>query len=233
MQADAPGPLPEQVRIWDLPVRLAHWLLVVAIAGSWLTHQGGTAWFWLHRYCGYTVPVLVAFRLLWGAVGTRPARFRAFVRGPRAVVAYLRSGWRSASPGHNPLGGWSVLLMLALLGLQAVTGLFANDEVASAGPLYGWVDHATSNRLTDLHHASFDWLLAAIALHLVAVAFYELVLGRRLIAAMLTGQSRAELPAAVGIDRSLTLRATALVVALALALAGLLRLAPESAVALF
>jgi cytochrome b len=224
----------ENVRIWDLPLRLTHWLLVVAIAGSWLTHYGGTAWFAMHRYCGYTVLVLVAFRLAWGVVGTRHARFATFVRGPRAVGAYVREGWRQPSAGHNPLGGWSVLLLLVLLALQALTGLFANDEVASAGPFYGWVSHSTSNRLTELHHASSDWLLAAIVLHLLAIAFYELALRRKLLTAMVTGwKSRATVTADEGIAQSSVLRALVLVVLLALSFAGLLRLAPDTALALF
>ena len=126
------------------------------------------------------------------------------------------------------------MLLLALLCVQAVTGLFANDEVASAGPFYGWVDHATSNRLTGIHHANADWLLAVIALHLLAVAFYELALRRRLLVAMITGwKPSGALRTEAGIAHSHTLRAAALVLILALAFAGLLRLAPDTVIALF
>jgi cytochrome b len=220
-------------RIWDLPVRVTHWALVVAVAGSWLSHYGGTRWFVLHRYCGYTVLVLVVFRLAWGFVGTRYARFRGFLSGPRRLLAYVCGGWRGVHAGHNPLGGWSVVTLLTLLGLQAATGLFANDEIASAGPFYGWVSHETSNRLTSLHHGNADWLLALITLHVLAVAFYEWRLGKALIRPMITGKSTDAVPAHAGIDRSQTLRAIVLVACIVLLLAVALRLAPESALMLF
>ena len=221
-------------RIWDLPVRLTHWTLVMAVTGSWLTHYGGTRWFGVHRFCGYTVLALVAFRVSWGFFGTRHARFRSFLAGPRRVRDYVRGGWRSVQAGHNPLGGWSVVALLVLLGLQAATGLFANDEIASAGPFYGWISHETSNRLTALHHGNANWLLALITLHVLAIAVYEWRLGKSLLRPMVTGRRPADsVPDGAGIERSHTLRALVLLGVITLALAVALRLAPDVAPALF
>jgi cytochrome b len=223
----------ERIPVWDLPVRLAHWLLVLAVAGSWLTHYGGTAWFAWHRRCGYAVLLIVAFRIVWGFVGTPPARFAAFVRSPRAVVAWLR-GREPVRAGHNPLGALSVVAMLGLLLAQALTGLVANDEIASAGPFYGWVSHELSNRLSRFHRTNDSWLLALIALHLVAVAWYTLVRRRRIVRAMITGhQEPAEATDAAADARSLSGRALLIALALAALLVLALRLAPDAAPSLF
>lgn len=225
---------PESRRVWDLPVRLTHWLLVVCVAGSWLTHEAGIEWFAWHRRFGYVTLVLVLFRTAWGFVGTRHARFATFVAGPRAIAAYLRGGTREQAVGHNPLGALSVVAMLALLLLQAVTGLFANDEIASAGPFYGWVAQETSNRITALHHANFDWLLALIALHVAAVAWHVRVRRAALVRAMVTGRKEAGLvPAREAIDGSRVPLAAAIVLVLIAALALALRAAPEAAIVLF
>jgi hypothetical protein len=120
-------------------VRIAHWLFVLCVAGSWLTHQAGVQWFGWHRRFGYATLVLVSFRILWGFAGTRHARFANFLRGPRAVVEYLRRGGAGEPVGHNPLGALNVVALLALMLVQAITGLFANDEITNTGPFYGWV----------------------------------------------------------------------------------------------
>jgi cytochrome b len=215
-------------------LRVTHWLLVACVAGSWLTHQAGVHWFAWHRRLGYVTLVLVLFRVVWGFVGTRHARFARFVRGPRAIVAYLRGGMRDEPAGHNPLGALSVLGLLGLLLLQAATGLFANDEIVDAGPFYGWVSHATSNRITRLHRANSDWLLVLIALHLVAVAWYVRVRRSPLVRAMLTGRKDpGRVAEGEAIAASRTMLALAIVATLALALALAIGAAPEAAVALF
>ena len=130
----------EERRVWDLPVRVFHWALLLAVAGAWCTHAAGVAWVRYHGWCGYTVLVLVAFRLLWGIVGTRHARFTSFVRGPVATLRYAAQLARGTAPhlaGHNPLGAWMVLVLLAALLAQALLGLFGNDEIFNFGPLYG------------------------------------------------------------------------------------------------
>jgi cytochrome b len=218
--------------VWDLPVRITHWLLVVGVAGCWATHYAGVEWFHWHRRLGFAVLVLVAFRVVWGFAGTRHARFANFLRGPRAIVEYLRSGRETA--GHNPLGALSVVAMLGLLGVQATTGLFANDEIMNAGPFYGWISPATSNRMTGLHHDNSDWLLVLIALHVFAVGWYVFVRRRGLVRAMVTGEKDERVvPVADAISGSRLSLAFAIVVMLACALALVVSAAPEATIALY
>ena len=220
--------------VWDLPVRIAHWLFVLCVTGSWVTHLAGVQWFGWHRRFGYTTLVLVSFRIAWGFVGTRHARFANFVRGPRAVVEYLCRRGLGESVGHNPLGALSVVALLALMLVQGVTGLFANDEIANAGPFYGWVSPETSKRISALHHANADWLLAFIALHVVAVGWYAFVRHRPLLRAMVTGRKDSRrVPEGEGIAGSRMVLALAIVAACALALAIAVRAAPEATIALF
>jgi len=148
--------------VWDLPLRLTHWVLALTVTGAWATHYAGSRWFGWHRGLGYATLVLVAFRIAWGFVGTRHARFAGFLRGPRVVLDYLRSRPLPATAGHNPLGALSVVAMLASLLLQASTGLCANDEISSAGPFYGWLTPAASNRISALHQANAKVLLALV-----------------------------------------------------------------------
>jgi cytochrome b len=215
--------------VWDWPVRAFHWLLVLCVAGAWATHYAGIEWFDWHRRLGYVSLVLVAFRIAWGFAGTRHARFTSFLRGPRAIAAYLRGASTPEAVGHNPLGGWSVIAFLLVLSVQAVTGLCANDEIANAGPFYGWVSQETSNRLTAVHHFNSNVLLALIVLHVVAVAWHDLVQHRGLVRAMLDGRKRG----AEGIGSSRGGLALLIAGLLAVALALAIRAAPEATVALF
>jgi cytochrome b len=224
----------EQERlIWDLPVRVSHWLVVVAVATCWATHYAGVEWFAWHRRSGYTVLVLVVFRVLWGFLGTRHARFASFLRGPRVVADYLR-GRAPAGVGHNPLGALAVVALLAVLLLQAGTGLFANDEIMNAGPFYGWVDQALSNRLTSLHRLNSDVLLVLVGLHVAAVAWHVAVRDQPLLRAMITGRKPAQqVPATESIAASRTPRAIVITAVVALALALALKAAPDAVILLF
>jgi cytochrome b len=178
--------------IWDLPLRLFHWMLVCAVLGSWATHKIGTAAFAWHVRCGYAVIVLTAFRILWGLTGPRHARFASFVRGPSGIRRYTRSlidGDRTQHyAGHNPLGALMVLLMLALLGAQATAGLFANDEVVSSGPLYGYVSDATSDGWSRVHRLGAKAIWIAVWLHIAAVLIHVVVRRDNLIVPMITGR---------------------------------------------
>jgi cytochrome b len=219
--------------VWDLPVRVTHWALVLAVAGCWATHYAGVEWFPWHRRLGYTVLVLVTFRIVWGFVGTRHARFAVFLRGPRTLLAYLRERGR-ATVGHNPFGALSVVALLALLLLQAATGLFANDEIMNMGPFYGWIAPQLSNRITSLHRASSEWLLVLIGTHVAAVALYVHVRGQPLVTAMITGRKPAtDVSAAEAITGSRVLMACVIVAAIALALTLAVRAAPEATIALY
>jgi cytochrome b len=180
--------------IWDLPLRLFHWMLACAVLGSWVTHKIGTAAFAWHVRCGYAVIVLTAFRVLWGFTGPRHARFASFVRGPSSIFRYARSlvdGDRTQHyAGHNPLGALMVLLMLALLATQAIAGLFANDEVVSSGPLYGYVSDATSDAWSRVHRFVAKAIWVAVWLHLAAVLFHGVVKRDNLIVPMITGRKQ-------------------------------------------
>ena len=180
--------------IWDLPLRLCHWLLAVAVLGSWVTHKIGAAAFTWHVWCGCTVLVLTAFRIVWGFAGPRHARFANFVRGPSSIGRYTRSLFTVGSPqhyaGHNPLGALMVLLLLVLLGVQAAAGLFANDEVVSSGPLYGYVSDATSDAWSRVHRWGAKLIWFAVWLHVAAVFFHVLVKRNNLIAPMITGRKQ-------------------------------------------
>jgi cytochrome b len=204
------------VAVWDWPVRVVHWLLVVLIATSWITSEIGGNAMTYHMWSGYAILTLVVFRIVWGFVGSPHARFASFVRGPAAVARYAaglfgRETTRYA--GHNPLGGWSVLLMLACMALQAGTGLFANDEIFTEGPLASRVAADTSVLLTTIHRYNFYVLLALIALHVAAIVFYLLVKRENLIGAMITGKKflphDAPAPELVGSWRALVVLAIA------------------------
>lgn len=184
--------------VWDLPVRLFHWTVVILIAISWITAQiGGVAMIY-HMWSGYAILTLALFRLLWGFWGGAHARFGDFVRGPGAAFRYVRGlikGETQYYRGHNPVGGWMVILLLLLLLIQAGVGLFANDDIFIEGPLYPWVSKATSDFLTKIHKLNSDVLLIAIGLHIAAALFYLLVKRENLIWPMVTGYK--ELPSAL------------------------------------
>ena len=222
----ADDPATATALVWDWPLRVFHWSLVLAVAGSFATHYAGMEWFDWHRRCGYAAAVMIGFRLAWGFVGPRYSRFSSFLRGPRAVIEHLRGRQPYPKAGHNPVGAVSVLVFLASLALQAGTGLFANDEIANAGPFYGWVAQETSNRLTGLHDLNSNVLIVLIAMHLVAIAWYD---GRRrlgLVRAFWTGR-RTE---AEGIRSSRGGLALVIVVALIVALTLAIRAVPEASV---
>jgi cytochrome b len=222
---------PSSIRVWDLPLRITHWLLVLCVAGSWSTHYAGAAWFTWHARCGYTALVLVVFRILWGFVGTRHARFASFVRGPRAVARFIRGQGDDRAVGHNPLGALSVLAMLASLLFQAATGLFANDEIAASGPFYGWISPVTSHRITSWHHANSDVLLVLLALHAVAVLWHAFVRKRPIVKAMITGRRRvSQAYPDDATDLSRGWLAAVIVVVLAGLLALAIRAAPEATI---
>ncbi len=174
------------VRVWDLPTRVFHWGLVASVVGAFVTAElGGDLMAW-HFRCGYVVLTLLAFRLIWGFAGTHYARFASFPPNPAAALAYLRAG-QTNGPGHNPLGAFSVYLLLAIFLLQAVTGLFANDAIMWDGPLRHLVSDDTSETLSRIHRANEIVMYAVIGLHVAALLFYALFKGQRLIPAMITG----------------------------------------------
>jgi cytochrome b len=171
--------------VWDLPVRLVHWLLAGLIAFSWWSVKNHhTDW---HIWSGCAILTLLIFRLLWGFVGSSTARFASFVRGPRALRDNLRGLWSGI--GHSPLGAISVLAMFLAVAVQVALGLIAEDEDGlSTGPLYRLVSTDTSDAARDLHELWFNVVLALIILHVAAIIYYRLR-GRKLTKAMITGRA--------------------------------------------
>jgi cytochrome b len=179
-----------RVRVWDLPVRLFHWTLLALVVFSVATAYVGGSWMDWHMRSGYAVLALLAFRIAWGVVGTRHARFANFVRGPAAVVLYLRSlggGAHPVSVGHNPLGALSVLALLAVLLAQAGTGLFANDDIFTEGPLAKLVAKAASDQATTIHYWNQWALYALVAMHVLAVLVHRVRFGDNLVGPMIAG----------------------------------------------
>lgn len=180
------------VRVWDLPTRMFHWLLVALIGLQYASGEFGWPAMRWHYYGGYATLALVLFRVLWGFAGSQSSRFRDFLRGPRAVLRYvaaLRHGDTSHRAGHNPLGGWSVVAMLASIALQATSGLFASDDISEDGPLVARASAATVAFMTRVHGWNRYVLLALLVLHLCAIAAYA-VRGAHLLAPMLRGHAR-------------------------------------------
>ena len=185
---------PASRRGWDLPTRLFHWTLAVLVTFSFVTGKLGESWMAWHMRSGYSIVTLLLFRVAWGIVGSREARFASFLRGPAAARAYLqglRAGRREVGQTHNPLGAWSVMAMLALLALQVATGLFSNDESSHEGPLAAKVSDATVDRMSSIHGWNQYAVLSIVVLHVAAVAFYRWRLRMDVIAPMVHGTARA------------------------------------------
>jgi cytochrome b len=175
-----------RVLVWDLPVRLFHWLTVLSFAGAWLTAES-ERWRLLHVTLGYTLGGLVAFRLLWGLVGSRHARFASFVRGPRAVLRNLAAMLRGQPEhhvGHNPVGALAIVAMLGLALLIVGSGWALYNDIGG-------------DRFEDLHEAAAELMLAVVAVHVVGVALASLLHRENLVGAMFSGRKAA--PPADGI----------------------------------
>lgn len=186
-------PAAAKVAIWDLPIRLFHWLLVGLMAFSWWS--GEEHELELHRTSGYLILALIVFRIFWGFAGTRTARFSSFLKGPAAVAAYVRDlGRRSSGSegGHNPLGGWSVIAMLTAIALMVAAGLFAVDvDGWESGPLADYVSFDQGRAAAEVHEVLFKIILALVALHVVAIGFYRFWKGQNLIGPMILGKGKA------------------------------------------
>ncbi len=178
------------VRVWDVPTRLFHWLLVILLGFSWWSAENG-AMDW-HRLFGSLILGLIVFRVVWGFSGGSTARFANFLRSPRKVLAYMRSNVAEPRPpGHNPIGGYSVALILLLLTLQVSTGLFAVDvDGIESGQLSHLVSFDGGRVAAEIHELSFTLLQVVAAVHVLAIAFYFGFRKRNLLVPMLTGSDR-------------------------------------------
>jgi cytochrome b len=178
------------VRVWDLPTRAFHWLLVILVALQYATGEFHVLDMRWHFWFGYATLALLMFRVAWGFVGSQTSRFVEFVRGPRGVARYLRAQLSTnpqTSIGHNPLGGWSVLAMLVSIAVQIGSGLFASDEIDTDGPLAGLVSQRTVKWMTRLHGWNQNLLLVLIAAHVLAALLYLLLRHDNLILPLISG----------------------------------------------
>ncbi|PKI17889.1 cytochrome b/b6 domain-containing protein [Colwellia sp. 12G3] len=179
--------------IWDLPLRIFHWSFAVTILACWYTAEQGADLVEIHMKLGFVAITLIVFRVLWGLIGPKHARFSQFVPSPKTLLSYLRkSKSDKTTPGHNPLGAMMVILMILLISTQAISGLFINDDVFSSGPYYGSISNGLEKIMRLLHHNTFDFMIAAIGLHLAAVAYYWRVKKQNLVLPMITGKKSAE-----------------------------------------
>ena len=172
---------PRRILVWDLPVRLFHWMLALAFAGAWLTAES-ERWRDIHVLLGYTAGVLVVLRILWGVVGSRHARFASFVRGPRRVAGYLRSlmsGHPEPTAGHNPAGAWAILALIALTLAVVATGLVVEADLGPRG-------------LDEVHEAFATAMLVVVGIHVAGVIVGSLAHRENLVRAMVTGTKRGD-----------------------------------------
>ena len=176
----------KKIRVWDLPIRLFHWLLVLCIVGSLITvNLGGNAIQW-HAYCGYSILTLLIFRFVWGFVGSRHARFASFFPSRNSILAYLQ-GKSPRYLGHNPIGALSVFALLFVLSVQVITGLFTDDEIAFQGPLTKYVPNALVSFLSEIHEGNQVLIYTLITIHIAAIWYYKKFKGEDLIKPMLHG----------------------------------------------
>ena len=174
------------IRVWDLPIRLFHWLLVVCITGSFVTINLGDEFIQWHAYFGYSILTLLIFRIIWGFVGSTHARFTSFLPTKKAIVDYL-SGSSPRVLGHNPIGAISVFALIFVLCVQVFTGLFVDDEVSFQGPLAKYVSDSISSFLSEIHEGNQVVILTLIVIHVAAIIFYKKFKGEDLIKPMIGG----------------------------------------------
>ena len=205
------GGLTKKRLVWDLPLRLFHWLFAASIVASYITGMVGFDWMQYHFYLGYFMIGLLVFRVIWGFIGPRHARFGSFLAKPAAVWAYAQRLFDAdsrPSVGHNPLGGLMVILMLLLVLVQVSTGLFATDAVIWTGPYYPAVKQSTASLLSTVHSVNVNIILGAVCLHILAIVYYRYFKKQGLVSAMFTGyKSAAEVPAHHAITSSQLLKA--------------------------
>ena len=180
-----------QYLIWDLPLRVFHWLLVICLLGSWYTSNQDNGLIEYHLTLGYITLGLIIFRGLWGIVGTTHSRFSQFIPSLAKLSLYIKN-FNSKDiqhhPGHNPLGSLMVVFMLFVIFLQAVSGLFMNDDIFTAGPYYGTLNETLEVIAVFIHRNGFNVILATIAMHIAAIVFYTTFKKQSLVLPMITGK---------------------------------------------
>lgn len=180
-----------KILIWDAATRLFHWATAGLLVAAYVTWR--LNWMTWHARAGETLLALVLFRLAWGFFGSETARFACFLTSPAIALRHIGHALRrepDTQAGHNPAGGWMVVLLLMLLLAETLTGLFVNNDVAVVGPFTALAPAWVDNLITDLHSLLWQVLLAAVALHLLAVAVYWTIKGQNLVLPMISGRKR-------------------------------------------
>lgn len=186
--------------VWDLPLRLFHWLLVALGLISYFSYRYGAMT--VHVWSGHGILALMLFRIVWGIVGSDTARFSTLLGAPRAVFRELARFFHrepDRTIGHTAAGGWMIALMFVLIAVQVGTGLCSNDGVLTEGPLAKYVGQETSDWLSHVHAVNIKLLIAAVGIHVLAVAGHAVFKGQNLLRPMITGRKR--LPAAMPAPR--------------------------------
>jgi cytochrome b len=190
------GGLTSSRLVWDLPLRLFHWLFALSIVASYVTAKLGFDWMQYHFYLGYFMIGLLIFRVVWGFIGPRHARFSSFLARPSVAWSYAQHLFdRNSTPsvGHNPIGGLMVIFMLLLLVVQVSTGLFATDAVIWTGPYYPSVKQSTASLLSTIHSVNVNIILGAVGLHILAIIYYHTFKKQSLVPSMFSGYKPATL----------------------------------------
>ncbi len=181
----------QQYLIWDLPIRIFHWLLVIVLVALWYTSDQDVGLIEIHIKLGYVALGLILFRLVWGIVGTKHARFKNFKPSLSEFKHYIvttKTGKTPLFAGHNPAGSLMVVLIIVLFLMQAISGLFINDDVFSSGPYYGTIDSTAEIIMKYLHHNAFDLIVGLSVIHIAAIIYYLQFKKVNLIKPMFTGK---------------------------------------------
>jgi len=185
----------KKILVWDLPVRLFHWFLVISLVAAWYTSDSERDLINYHLQIGYFILGLILFRLIWGVVGTKYALFNQCIPTWLKLINYLQSKQQQENDnmiGHNPLGGLMIVMMLSLVLSQAISGLFMNDDIFTSGPYYESASEAIQQFMSLIHHNAFDVIIILSMIHIVAVFYHLLVKKINLILPMFTGYKLSE-----------------------------------------
>jgi len=220
--APARGRTMKLIVVWDVPTRLFHWLTVILFVATYVTWR--LDWMFWHAYAGIAVLALVVFRLLWGFFGSETALFARFLAAPRLALRQLANLFRREPDrwiGHNPAGGWMVMLLLGLLLFEALTGIYIDNDMADVGPLTSVTPASVADLISTLHQVLWQALLAASVAHILAVAVYWVAKRQNLVLPMITGCKAMPLgvrqPAQAGALRALVSLGCGILIAAAVA----------------